>query len=243
MFVVLNSYVEKIQYLKSIIGKEKLSILSPTDRSFHITTSTELDRLTQRSPRPQFESHSLSAYFSSLFQYCLEERIHKVKCIFPLEDSFFSSSRFQVLLGKSYLQVTGAIIRHELALSVYQYPMEEEHFEMIIVPNLQLEYTKSKKPPSLSTIGLCAEPAKIEKRQLESVVQTAGTKKQKHSESRPLQSSYLICEPTMVETTMYPENSLGALYCQPSEKQLFGRVYGLNWEEEAVNSPRKKQRV
>jgi hypothetical protein len=137
------------------------------------------------------------------------------------------------LLGKAYLQVTRAILYHEITFTVIQYPMVESRSETMIVPHLKLKHIL------LKSIASILFP-KIEKRQFDQVPDPI---KKPRQETRILQASYLICEPTVPDNYLYPENSLGAMYCQVNEKQLFGRVYGMNVEDQVVNSPRKKQRV
>jgi hypothetical protein len=60
------------------------------------------------------------------------------------------------------------------------------------------------------------------------------TKKRKvfnQEENAKLQDSYLICCPSGPDHIVrFKEHSLGSYYSQTPEKEMFGRTFGLNWQ-------------
>jgi hypothetical protein len=240
MLIIVDGYTDKAtrdSILSISFQAERIALLSSVDESLTTSTLKNVEeRLSHITYRPPFDTQKLIRYFTSVFQSCKDERIETVTILVTLQESFFSTSNFQVVLGRSYLNVTKAVIPLRIHCRVFQYPQNESIKSIEILRWLTLEYVHS------SSLKTWDSKKLVEKRVSSGPVSTAPIKKSKQDE-RPMQQSYLVCEPTIAESVSFPENTLGALYCQTRERTMYGRTYGLNLDSEHINSPRKKQRV
>jgi hypothetical protein len=240
MLIVVDGYTDKTtrdSILSVSFQSERIALLSSIDESWTASTLKNVEeRLSNNTYRPPFDTQKLIRYFTSVIQACKDDKIETITILVALQETFFSTSNFQAVLGRSYLNITKAVLPLRIHCRVFQFPQNPSIKSIEILRWLTLEYIH---PSSLRTLD---SKKTVEKRAYSGPVNTASSKKSKQVD-RPMQQSYLICEPTIAEPTYFPENTLGALYCKTRERTMYGRTYGLNLDSEPVNSPRKKQRV
>jgi hypothetical protein len=232
MFLALVQGFPEQSHYNEIIKKhfdffEQVTIL---EQSNPFESSISLNQITQLSPHSaNFEPSFLIKWFSNLFQIAKDQNLGE---IFFLVPPTWLGNLTRVILGQAYLKIFKSN-KFNILLSFFT--LVDRNEVVRVVHGLSVSYINIKGlEEEIERMSSSRIDSNNRKRRLsfhsELSTKKSRTNEPRASESRKLQESYLICAPSeVIECSNFKKGTLGSLIRPSAEKELYGRVYGLNW--------------